>query len=172
VAAETHREGEISIRPAARDDVPLVHGLIVELADYERAREMVTGTPELLEEALFGEAPVAEALIAEVGAEAVGFALFYTTFSTWLCRPGIWLEDIYVRPTSRRGGVGRALLARVAQIAVQRGCRRLEWSVLDWNTPALDFYARIGAAHLHEWKVFRLQEEPLRQIAGELGAAR
>jgi GNAT superfamily N-acetyltransferase len=171
VAPETRSEGEISIRPAGRDDVPLVFGLIVELADYERAREMVTGTPELLEEALFGKAPLAEALIAEVSAEPVGFALFYNTFSTWLCRPGIWLEDIYVTPAARRGGVGRALLARVAQIAMSRDCRRLEWSALHWNKPALDFYAGIGAAHLHEWKVFRLEGESLQQVGDRLEAA-
>jgi len=143
--------------------------MIVELADYERAREKVVGTPELLAAALFGSGPVAEAVIAEVSGEPVGFALFYTTFSTWQCLPGVWLEDFFVRPAHRRGGVGRALLARVASVAVERGCGRLEWAALDWNAPALDFYEGLGAQALGEWKLHRLDGAALEGVAGAPG---
>jgi GNAT superfamily N-acetyltransferase len=162
---------ELRIRDARPDDVALIYGWIVELAEYERAREQVRGTPELLEEALFGPRPTAEALIAQASDagndwEPAGFALFHGTFSTWECRAGIWLEDLYVPPSHRRSGVGGALLARLAAIAVARGCTRLEWAALDWNTPALDFYVKVGAARLDEWKVHRLDGEALSRVAG------
>src|SRR6185503_15799509 len=128
------------IRPAVRDDVPLLLELIGALADYERLRGELRATPELLEEHLFGARPAAEAAIAERGGEAVGYALFFPTFSTFLARPGLWLEDLFVLPAQRRGGVGRTLLLHVARLAVARGCGRLEWSALDWNEPALAFY--------------------------------
>ncbi len=139
--------------------------MIVELAEYERARDSVVGTPELLAEALFGARPAAEAVIAELDGVRAGFALFYETFSTWECRPGIWLEDLYVSPQHRGSGLGWALLGRVARIAVERGYPRLEWSALDWNTPALDFYARAGASLLGDWRIHRLAGEALTQAA-------
>jgi GNAT superfamily N-acetyltransferase len=153
------------IRPAQPSDVGLIFALIRELADYERAPEQVTGTPELLDDALFGEHPSAEAVVAEVDSAPVAFALFHHTFSTWECRPGIWLEDLYVPPQHRRTGVGGALLAEVAAIAVARGCARLEWAALDWNTPALDFYAKLDAKRLDDWVMHRLDGGALRRVA-------
>jgi GNAT superfamily N-acetyltransferase len=153
------------IRDATPADVPLVHSLIVALAEYERAPEKVTGTVEMLRAALFGPQPSAEAVIAESGGHAVGFAVFHSTFSTWQCQPGIWLEDIFVPVEHRRGGVGGALLRHVAQIAVARDCGRLEWNALDWNTPALDFYQRLGAERLPEWELHRLEGESLARVA-------
>src|SRR5438477_5047452 len=157
---------ECRIRDARREDVGLIFGWIVELAEYERAPDHVRGNPELLEDALFGQRPAAEGLIAEVSAGVgnwapAGFAVFYETFSTWECRPGIWLEDLYVPPAGRRAGVGGALIARLAEITVRRGYTRLEWAALDWNAPALDFYVKIGAARLDEWKLHRLDGEAL-----------
>lgn len=158
------------IREARPDDVGLIYGWIVELAEYERARDQVTGTAQQLSDALFGSAPSAEAVIAEIdgsgGAEPAGFALFHGTFSTWECLSGLWLEDLFVSPEQRRFGVGGALIRRVAAIAVERGCTRLEWSVLDWNAPALEFYAALGAARLEDWTVHRLDGGALARAAG------
>lgn len=137
----------VQIRPAEPDDVELLHSLIVELATYEKAPEQVRGTPELLRRSLF-EQKLAEALLVAVGDEPVGYAFFFTTFSTWECRPGIWLEDVFIRPQHRRGGIGRAVLAHIARIAVERGCARLDWCALDWNEPALNFYDKLGARRL------------------------
>jgi GNAT superfamily N-acetyltransferase len=158
-------EPEIAIRPAAPADVGLIYSLIKELAAFERASDEVTGTSEQLGEALFGAEPSAEALIADLGGEPAGFALFHGSFSTWESRPGIWLEDLYVPPRHRRSGVGGALLARVAEIAVARGCARLEWAALHWNAPALDFYAKLGAERLGEWVMHRLDGEALERVA-------
>jgi GNAT superfamily N-acetyltransferase len=178
----------VRIREARRDDVALIFGWIVELAEYERAPEQVTGTPGLLEDALFGPAPSAEAVIAEAredthpdagpgatdaGADATawqaaGFALFHATFSTWESRPGLWLEDLYVPPVHRRSGVGVALLARLAEITVARGYARLEWAALDWNEPALNFYGKIGARRLDDWILHRLDGTGLARIAGQM----
>jgi GNAT superfamily N-acetyltransferase len=155
------------IRRAERGDVELLLAMIRELAEYERARERVTGTEELLAKALFGRDPAAEAVIAELNDEPVGFALFFRTFSTWLCRPGLYLEDLFVRPAHRRAGVGRALLAHVARIAIERDCARLDWSALGWNTPALDFYRALGAERMDEWAGLRLEGESLERVAGE-----
>jgi GNAT superfamily N-acetyltransferase len=155
----------VRIRDAQPDDVELIFSLIVELADYERAVERVVGTPELLARALFGSDPAAEAVIAEMDGQAAGFALWFRTFSTWLCRPGLWLEDLYVSPRQRRAGIGRALLGHVARLAVERGYGRVEWSALHWNTPALDFYEALGAEPLHEWRVHRLDGEALQRTA-------
>lgn len=165
----------MSIRDARRDDVGLIFDWIVELAEYERAREMVRGTRQLLEDALFGPEPTAEAVIAEVSDDGAswhpgGFALFHLTFSTWECRPGIWLEDLYVPPAQRRAGVGGALISHLARLTVDRGYTRLQWSALDWNTPALDFYAKIGAARLDEWKVHRLDGDALARVASRRGS--
>jgi GNAT superfamily N-acetyltransferase len=139
--------------------------MIVRLADYERARERVVGSEDLLEQALFGPDSVAEALIAEHEGETAGFALFFRTFSTWLCRPGLWLEDLYVEPEHRRAGIGRLLLGCLAEIAVERDYGRLEWTALEWNEPALNFYDSLGATRLEEWRVFRMAGEPLEQLA-------
>jgi GNAT superfamily N-acetyltransferase len=155
----------VAIRAAQPCDVDLIYALIVELATYERAPEQVVGTPELLAEALFGPRPSAEALIAELAGEPVAFALFHGTFSTWECRPGIWLEDLYVPPQHRRHGIGSALLTALAAITLERGCARLEWTALDWNTPALDFYAKLGAQRLSDWQNHRLSGEALMRVA-------
>jgi GNAT superfamily N-acetyltransferase len=161
----------VRIREAMPADVELIFSLIVELAEYERAPEQVTGTPELLYAALFGAQPSAEALVAEIDREAVGFALFHGTFSTWECRPGIWLEDLYVPPQHRRAGVGGALLTHLARMAVQRGCTRLEWAALNWNAPALDFYAKLGSRCLSEWQMHRLDGDALPRVAARAPAA-
>lgn len=158
--------GGVRIRPASPADVDLVYAFIVELAEYERAPEQVTGTPELLRESLFGPRPSAEALIAELDGSPAGLAVFHGTFSTWECRPGIWLEDLYVPERCRRAGIGRALLVRLAEITVERGGSRLEWNALDWNTPALAFYERLGATRLSAWELHRLDGEALRRVAG------
>jgi GNAT superfamily N-acetyltransferase len=155
----------LTIRSAILDDVAVIFRFIVELAEYERAPDEVHGTPELLERSLFGPGSAAEALIAESGGNPVGFAVFYRTFSTWECVPGIWLEDLYVPPLHRRSGVGRALLSELARITVARGYTRLEWNALDWNTPALDFYARLGAERNSEWEQHRLSGEALTRVA-------
>jgi GNAT superfamily N-acetyltransferase len=157
----------IRIRDARRDDVELIFGWIVELAEYERAREHVTGTVQRLHDSLFGHDPAAEAVIAELAGEPAGFALFFQTFSTWLCQTGLWLEDLYVRPEHRRAGLGGALLAHLARVAVARGYGRMEWSALDWNTPALSFYEGLGARKLDEWRVFRLAGGALERVARE-----
>jgi GNAT superfamily N-acetyltransferase len=162
-------DGSLRIRPAEPPDVELIFSLVVELAEYERARERVVGTPALLSEALFGDEPAAEAAIAELDGEPAGFALWFRTFSTWLCLPGLWLEDLYVSPEHRRAGVGRALLAHVARVAAHNGYGRVEWSALDWNAPALEFYAGLGAERLTEWEVHRLEGEALARLAAGTG---
>lgn len=154
-----------TIRPAACADVPVLLELIGELADYERLRDAVVLDAELLERHLFGERPAAEAVLAEAGGEAVGYALFFPTFSTFLGRPGIWLEDLFVRPARRGGGIGRALLVHVAALAVARDCGRLEWSALDWNEPALGFYRGLGARRMDEWLLHRLDGAALTSVA-------
>jgi GNAT superfamily N-acetyltransferase len=153
------------IRPAERFDVPVIFALIRELAIYEQALEQVTGDELLLADALFGPNRSAEALVAELDDQPVGLALFYRSFSTWECRPGIWLEDLYVPPEHRRIGIGRALVRHLAALAIDRGYARLEWAALDWNTPALDFYERLGARRLDQWRMHRLDGTALRQVA-------
>jgi GNAT superfamily N-acetyltransferase len=140
--------------------------MVVELATYERAPEKVVGTSDLLASALFGAEPSAEALVAEIGDDPAGFALFYGTFSTWEARPGIWLEDLYVRQEHRRAGVGHTLLQAVASIALRRGCPRLEWAALNWNEPALRFYEHLEARRLDDWVMHRLDGESLRRLGG------
>ena len=153
------------LRPARPEDVPAILGLVEELAEYERARHQVQATEPLLHEALFGTDHVAGCEVVEVRGEVVGIALWYRSFSTWTGRTGLYLEDLYVRPEHRGGGHGRALLARLAGICVQRGWQRLEWSVLDWNEPAIGFYRAIGAVGLDEWTVHRLSGEALTALA-------
>jgi GNAT superfamily N-acetyltransferase len=153
------------IKPATAADVPLILQLIRELADYERAPNDVVATEEGLREVLFGDKPAAEVLIARVNEEAVGFAVYFFNFSTWLARPGLYLEDLFVKPELRGSGYGRALLVRLAQIAHERGCGRMEWAVLDWNDPAIQFYKKLGAKPMDEWTVFRLTREGIATLA-------
>jgi GNAT superfamily N-acetyltransferase len=157
---------EILVRSASTEDVPLILSFINELAEYERLSHEVVATEGMLREHLFGERPVAEVLIAEHGGEAAGFALFFHTFSTFLGKPGIYLEDLYVRPEFRRAGIGRALLVHLANVARERGCGRLEWSVLDWNEAAIGFYRGIGASPVSGWTVYRVTGEALEGLAG------
>ncbi|MFC4059564.1 GNAT family N-acetyltransferase [Planomonospora corallina] len=153
------------IRPAEPGDADVLHRFIVELAEAEQFPGEVTARPRDVAEALFGPRPVAEAVIAEAGGEPVGFALFYPTYSTIVGRPGIHLEDLYVRPEHRGGGLGRVLLGHLAKLAVERGCGRLEWWVLRTNDPALRFYRRLDARGLDEIEVMRLDGEALRALA-------
>jgi GNAT superfamily N-acetyltransferase len=155
------------IRAARPADVPAMIGLIGDLAEYERARHEVQITETGLRDALFGAAPAVFALVAEADDEVVGLALWFVTFSTWLGRHGIYLEDLYVRPERRGHGIGRALLATLAAIAVERGCGRVEWAVLDWNEPALAFYRALGAVALDEWTTHRLTGDALRALAAD-----
>src|SRR5689334_7346504 len=156
----------MAIRFAERADVPLILRLIKALAVYEKPEDKVVATEEKVGRALFGPRPYAEALIAELDREAVGFALFFPNFSTFLAQPGIYLEDLFVEPEHRGAGVGRALLERLARIAVERECGRLEWAVLDWNKDAIGFYKRLGATPNDDWTVYRLAGEALRALAG------
>jgi len=155
----------LSIRPATADDVPLIRQLIAELAEYERLAHAAVATDDDLRAQLFGERPAAEVLIGEVDGEPAGFALFFHNFSTFLGKRGLYLEDLFVRPRFRGTGLGRHLMATLARIAVQRDCGRFEWSVLDWNEPAIGFYRRIGAVGMDEWTVQRLEGEALRALA-------
>jgi GNAT superfamily N-acetyltransferase len=157
----------LAIRPAAPDDVPLVLRFIRELAEYEKLGHEVVATEERLRETLFGARAYAEVVIAEVEGEPAGFALFFHNYSTFLAQPGIYLEDLYVRPEARGRGVGRRLLAHLARLARERGCGRLEWWVLDWNEPAIGFYRSLGAQAMDEWTVFRVAGEALDRLAGE-----
>jgi GNAT superfamily N-acetyltransferase len=154
------------IRPATPADVPLILRLVRELAEFEREPDAVEATEPMLETALFGERPAAEALIAEIDGGAVGFALFFQNFSTWTGRPGIYLEDLYVTPAARGSGTGTALLRHLAGIALDRGCGRFEWAVLDWNQPAIDFYRAMGAVGMDEWRVQRVAGDALVKLAG------
>jgi GNAT superfamily N-acetyltransferase len=159
----------LAIRPATPHDLPLILALIKELADYERAPEQAVATADSLHQHLFGRGlgrgPTAECLIGELDGAPQGLALFFHNFSTWLGKPGVYLEDLFVRPAARSHGLGKALLAHVARIAVDRGCDRFEWSVLDWNTPAIDFYKAMGAKPMDEWTVHRITGEALKQLA-------
>ena len=153
------------IRPARVEDVPVILGLIRELATYERAPNEVTATEEQLVDVLFGEKPAAEVLLAFENDTAAGFAVFFYNFSTWLGRPGLYLEDLFVKPEKRGKGYGRALLMHLAKIAYERGCGRMEWAVLDWNDPAIKFYHALGAKPLEEWTVFRLTRDGIARLA-------
>ncbi|MCE2902151.1 MAG: GNAT family N-acetyltransferase [Gemmatimonas sp.] len=155
----------VTLRPASTADVPAIRDLIEGLADYERLRHECQATDALLQEALFGGRPYAEVVLAEADGEVAGFALFFHNFSTFLARPGIYLEDLFVRPAFRGRGIGTALLVHLAQLAVARGCGRLEWSVLDWNVDAIGFYTRLGARPQDEWTVYRVTGDALTQLA-------
>ena len=155
------------LRAASAADVPVVLELIRGLAEYERLAHEVVATEALVHEALFGARPAAEVLIAELDGGAAGFALFFHSFSTFLARRGLYLEDLFVRPERRGRGVGRALLARLAAIARERGCGRFEWSVLDWNRDAIAVYERLGAVPMSDWTVYRLTGDALDRLADE-----
>lgn len=147
---------DIEIRPAKSEDVETIFQLIHALADYEKLSHEVTGTAALLHEHLFGAHPCIEALLADHQGQPIGFALFFTNYSTFLTKPGIYLEDLFVMPDYRGKGIGKALLGALARLALERDCGRLEWSVLDWNEPAIAFYQRIGATVLPEWRICRV----------------
>ncbi len=155
------------IRPATPTDIPQILQFIRELAQYEKLSHEVAATEQLLHQNLFGPRPVAECLIADLDQTPVGFALFFHNFSTFLGRPGIYLEDLFVRPAARGKGVGRALLTHLAKIAVKRNCGRLEWAVLDWNAPAIGFYKKLGATPMDEWTVMRVTGDALKHLASE-----
>lgn len=159
----------VHIRRAEPGDAATIVAMIKDLAEYEQLSHECRADEASITRHLFGEGfgrgPVAECLIGEVDGRAEGFALFFTNFSTFLCRPGIYLEDLFVRPASRGLGLGKALLRELARLAVDRGCGRVEWSVLDWNTPAIDFYRSVGAGPMTEWTTFRLTAEPLAAFA-------
>ncbi len=164
------RAADYAIRPAAPRDVGEILRLIGELAEYEKLAHMAVGTPAQLAEALFGARPACEALIAERAGRAVGFALYYTTFSTFLCKPGIHLEDLFVEPAHRGAGIGKALLRRLAALATQRGCGRLEWHVLDWNEPSIRFYESLGSSLMKEWILVRMTHPEFEKLGSESGA--
>src|SRR6478735_3524387 len=153
------------IRPARLDAVPIILQLIRDLATYERAPDDVVATEEQLVEVLFGQRPVAEVLLAFEGESPVGFAVYFYNFSTWLGRPGLYLEDLFVKPEKRGKGYGRALLVELAKIARDRGCGRMEWAVLNWNEPAIKFYQALGAKPMDEWTVFRLTRDEIARLA-------
>ena len=154
-----------TLRPGTESDLELIAGLIRALAEYERLSDDVTFDEDVLRRNLFGPRPYAETLIAEVDGTTAGFALYFHNFSTFIGKPGIYLEDLFVKPEHRGTGIGRALLAGLAAIAVERDCGRLEWSVLNWNEPALGFYRRLGAQPNSEWTVYRLAGGPLTSLA-------
>jgi len=154
----------VRIESATPEDVPVIWALIKELAEFERLEDQFIATEAALQAQLFGERPSAEVLMARLGGESVGFALFFHSFSTFRAQPGIYLEDLFVRPAHRGRGYGKALLSAVARIAVERGCGRFEWSVLDWNQRAIDFYKSLGAAPLNDWTTFRMSDEALTKL--------
>ncbi len=160
-----------SIRPATPDDSATLFSLISDLAEYEKLTHLVEATPQKIRDALFGATPHAEAVIAEVeqdGARhAVGFALFFHNFSTFLARPGLYLEDLFVEPAWRGHGLGKALLQHLAAIAVERGCGRFEWSVLDWNQPSIDFYRAMGADVMPDWRICRVTGDALSRLGSQ-----
>ncbi len=160
---------DVEIRPATEADVQLLFDLILELASYEKMADEVVGDAEILRRSLFEER-AAEALLLETAdGEAVGYAIFFTTFSTFECRSGIWLEDVYVRPEHRRGGIGRLVMEHLAKLALDRGHVRLDWVALEWNQPALEFYDQLGARRLDDWKMLRLEKDGIRRLASESG---
>jgi GNAT superfamily N-acetyltransferase len=156
----------VTIRPATEHDVPVILAFIRDLAQYERLEHEVVATEAALRSALFGPRPYAEVALACLATEPVGFALFFHNFSTFLGRPGIYLEDLFVRPDARGRGIGKRLLVWLAHTAVERGCGRLEWAVLDWNEPAISFYRNLGATLKSEWQTFRLTGAALTDLAG------
>jgi GNAT superfamily N-acetyltransferase len=164
-ALSSHAVAGVQIRSATEADVPLILQFIRDLAIYEKLEHKVIATEETVRRTLFGNPRFAEVVFAEVDGKEVGFALFFHNYSTFLGQPGIYLEDLFVKPESRGHGIGKALLAHLAKLAKERGCGRLEWAVLDWNTPSINFYKSIGAVPLSDWIVFRLTGEALEKLA-------
>ena len=160
-------KGRLQIEAATRNDAPLILAFIKELAVYEKLAHEVVATEETLAETLFGKHPYAEVVIALYDGQPVGYALFFHTFSTFVGRPGLYLEDVYVQPSMRGKGVGKALMTHLARLAVDRKCRRFEWSVLNWNEPSIGFYKSLGAKPMDEWTVYRLAGESLERLAKE-----
>ncbi|MES2339482.1 MAG: GNAT family N-acetyltransferase [Pseudomonadota bacterium] len=156
----------VAIRPSIIADVPVIMGFVRDLAEYERAAEKVVATEALLADALFGDQPAAYAVIAEIDGAPVGMALYFFNFSTWTGWRGLYLEDLYVTPSARGAGVGGKLLEHLAGIALDRGCTRFEWAVLDWNAPAIAFYLSKGAEPMHEWRTYRVSGDALPRLAG------
>ena len=161
----------LTLRPAQPADVPTILELIRDLATYEKLLHEVEADAEALHSHLFGPRPVIEVIMADWNGEVAGFALFFHNYSTFLTKPGIYLEDLYVKPDLRGHGIGKALLAELARLAVSRGCGRLEWSVLDWNAPAIGFYESLGARPMDEWTVYRLSGDNLERLASLRGAS-
>ena len=157
----------ITLRPATRADIPQILAFIHGLAEYEKLAHEAVATPALLERHLFGDRPAAEVVIAEADGVPAGFALFFHSFSTFLGQPGLYLEDLFVLPSHRGLGLGKRLMVHLARLAVERGCGRFEWSVLDWNTPAIDFYRRLGATGLDAWTVQRVSGAALQALAAQ-----
>ena len=157
----------LSIRPAIAADISLIGQFIRDLAEYEKLSHAVRFDEAVMAQKLFGARPYAEVLIGEIDGAPQGFALFFHNFSTFEGRPGIYLEDLFVRPDARGSGLGKALLAKLAALAVERDCARLEWSVLDWNTPAIDFYKALGARPMDEWTVMRVDGDALTELAAK-----
>jgi GNAT superfamily N-acetyltransferase len=154
------------IEKAVATDVPLILRFIRELAEYEKLLDRVTTTEALLHETLFGPHPAAEVLLAYENDEPVGFAIYFFNYSTFVGRQGLYLEDLFVRPEARGRGFGRKLLSHLARVAIERGCGRMEWAVLDWNKPAIGFYKRLGAVPMDDWTVFRVSDKALEDLAG------
>lgn len=165
VITDYHRLMNLHIRPAIESDAPTILRFIRELAAFEREPDAVIATESMIRDALFGKQPAAYAIIASMDDATVGYALYFFNFSTWLGRPGLCLEELYVTPGSRGAGIGRSLLTHLARVAAQRGCGRMEWMVLDWNEPAIEFYRALGAVPLNEWTVFRLTGAALEEAA-------
>ena len=163
---ETHIE-DVSLRPAVREDVPLILELICELAEYERLRDSVVADADTLTANLFGEQPDAEVVIAEWRGEPAGFALYFHNFSTFMGRRGLYLEDLFVRPRFRGHGIGRVLMSHLAKLALERGCGRFEWAVLEWNEPAIRFYRAIGARGIDDWRIQRMTGDAIAKLAAE-----
>lgn len=161
----TTQSMQVTLRPAIAEDAPVLFELVLALAEYEKLSHQVTGSVEQLEQHLFGPRPYAEAVLAELDGTAAGFALFFYNFSTFLTKPGIYLEDLFVLPQYRQRGIGKALLKYLAQRALAEGCGRLEWSVLDWNAPAIAFYERMGATILPDWRICRVTQDVLVDLA-------
>jgi GNAT superfamily N-acetyltransferase len=157
---------ELIIRPAVIEDVPLILTLIKELAEYEKLSDQVTATEDVLVEWLFNKKK-AEVLLGEQGGQPVGYALFFHNFSTFLGKAGIYIEDIYIRPAYRKKGFGKAFFKHIAGLCTKRGCGRIEWAVLDWNKPSIDFYLSLGAQQMNEWTVYRLSGEDITALAGK-----
>ena len=156
---------DIQIKPAIEVDAPVILEMIQGLAEYEKLSHVCCATEEQLRRTLFGKRPAAEVLLAELNCEFVGFALFFSNYSTFLAQPGIYLEDLFVKPHARGKGAGLALLIELAKLAVERGCGRVEWAVLDWNEPSIGFYKKLGAVAMEEWTTYRLTGEPLLRLS-------